>query len=379
MSSGRAGPVWTFLVELREQRLAAMQDHGSWSVGLGRWGGVQIRLHAFFLLFAACTLYLGWLADSRGEQGHVALGAFSVGVLLASVLVHDLAHLHIARRLGGGAERLVLGPLGGLQPVRTPGVPQADLIIHLAGPAVNLVVCVICLPWLLSLEGPQHVLGLLHPLQPRSVAVASSPWIVAIQLTFWINWLLFLVNLLPAFLFDGGRMLRSLVELFWEDAGRRYAAVIIGACAQLAAIGLLIAAFLCRNQAAELFPVWFPLVLLSILLFFSSRTAETPRVDPPAADQPFGYDFSQGYTSLEKSTQQIAPPPPPGLWQRWRQQRRDARQQRQQRVEADEERRVDEILDRLHQHGLDKLSAEDRALLERVSVRYRNRQRDQAV
>ena len=45
-------------------------------------------------------------------------------------------------------------------------------------------------------------------------------------------------------------------------------------------------------------------------------------------------------------------------------------------MEAEEEQRVDEILDRLHRHGKESLTAEDHSLLERVSVRYRNRLSD---
>ena len=43
-------------------------------------------------------------------------------------------------------------------------------------------------------------------------------------------------------------------------------------------------------------------------------------------------------------------------------------------IEAEEERRVDGILARLHSEGINSLSAEERALLDRVSARYRNRQ-----
>jgi hypothetical protein len=89
----------------------------------------------------------------------------------------------------------------------------------------------------------------------------------------------------------------------------------------------------------------------------------------------FGYDFSQGYTSLERSTTrheaQVGP------ITRWIQRRRQARFQRQREVEAEEERRVDDILVRLHTHGIDSLSDEDRSLLKRVSARYRQRNSEQ--
>jgi 2-oxo-4-hydroxy-4-carboxy--5-ureidoimidazoline (OHCU) decarboxylase len=42
-------------------------------------------------------------------------------------------------------------------------------------------------------------------------------------------------------------------------------------------------------------------------------------------------------------------------------------------MEAVEERLVDGILSRLHAHGIDSLTADERALLHRVSARYRSR------
>jgi hypothetical protein len=50
------------------------------------------------------------------------------------------------------------------------------------------------------------------------------------------------------------------------------------------------------------------------------------------------------------------------------------RKQRRELQERDEERQVDEILSRLHSAGMDGLTAKERALLNRVSARYRNRQ-----
>ena len=44
-----------------------MRDQAIWSVSLGRWGGVQVRLHMFFVLFAAFTLYLSWLYGQTAD------------------------------------------------------------------------------------------------------------------------------------------------------------------------------------------------------------------------------------------------------------------------------------------------------------------------
>jgi hypothetical protein len=58
---------------------------------------------------------------------------------------------------------------------------------------------------------------------------------------------------------------------------------------------------------------------------------------------------------------------------RWLEQRRANRQRRLAEMEAEEERRVDEVLARLNEVGMQALASEERRLLERVSKRYRQR------
>ena len=72
-----------------------MRDQGIWSIGFGRWNGVHVRLHMFFMLFAAFTIYLGWL-DLEGPGWS---GPLLVCLLLISVGFHELGHLWAFRRL----------------------------------------------------------------------------------------------------------------------------------------------------------------------------------------------------------------------------------------------------------------------------------------
>jgi len=68
---------------------------------------------------------------------------------------------------------------------------------------------------------------------------------------------------------------------------------------------------------------------------------------------------------------------PAGPVQRWLKRWRRLRRTRRRQLEIEEELRVDDILIRLHQHGLDSLSESDRALLRRMSARYRQRNSEQ--
>ena len=89
-------------------------------------------------------------------------------------------------------------------------------------------------------------------------------------------------------------------------------------------------------------------------------------------DGVFGYDFSEGYTSLEGGAAKVRPHRESAL-KRWRRRRSELRRQRRMAREAAEERRMDEILEKLHREGRAALTDEENRFLVRVSARFRNR------
>ena len=89
-------------------------------------------------------------------------------------------------------------------------------------------------------------------------------------------------------------------------------------------------------------------------------------------DGVFGYDFSEGYTSLEGGAAKVRPHRESAL-KRWRRRRSELRRERRMAREAAEERRMDEILEKLHREGRAALSDEENRFLVRVSARFRNR------
>lgn len=360
-----------------------MRDHRVWSLSLGRWGPVQVRLHMFFLLFAALTVFLGWhYLSAQGDAGFGWLCPLFLLVLLVSVVLHEFGHYLVAVRLGGGADQLVLGPLGGLAPVRVPFEPRSELAAILAGPVVNLVICLMCLTALLVLgsgESQTAAATFSHLINPLSVPFAQElgrPRIdpmVGLQLTLWINWVLFLVNMIPAFPFDGGRAFLALLAISPYGIPARRRVLIVAAFAKMVAIGLLFAAWFLRNVDSPnpIVPTWLALVLLSIFLFFSARKEESQHEMDETDEEVFGYDFSQGYTSLEPREDRPARTRAP--FSLWLERRREQGQRRQRALEEEEDQRMDEILARLHVRGLKHLSHEERALLKRVSARFRSR------
>jgi Zn-dependent protease len=354
-----------------------MREQPGWTVSLGRWKHVQVRLHLFVLLAVVCTLYLSWLAAKRdGEQGLIWISILSLVVLAAGIAAHVIGHLYAAMQLEERIDGIVLGPLGDFASRASVADPRAALLIAAAGPAMNLLLALACAP-LLWLAGGSGDIRLLHPLSP-SLLTDGSTWVVALKLGIWINWMLAIVNLLPAYPFDGGPMTHAIVQLISPQSSPRRVRRIVARVGMLAAAVLLLIAVVMRSgESAQVAPPWLvPLVLATIV--FCSALQEPARENSlrlPDDDSLFGYDFSQGYTSLARSEQ-----PPEGgdedsgPLERWLDTRREARRAKQEQIEAEEDALVDEILARVHERGMHSLSLEERSLLERAAARYRTRE-----
>ncbi len=337
-----------------------MRDLLSWNLSLGRWGGIHVRLHVFFLLFALIALNFSW------QEQMFPFGVACLGLLLVSTLAHEFGHCAAAYHVGGGADQILLWPLGGLAHVNVSQDPQNEFVTSIVGPLVNAVACV-PLGLAVTLMGG-NVLTLLNPLVPPvPVGPEAITPLLVVEVAFWMNFLLAWVNLLPAFPLDGSRIWRAVL---WPKTGYRTAVLLVVRAAKVVAFGLCIAAWLVHTDHPD---AWLPLLLLAMLVFFAAKQEAERLNDSEPAESSFAYDFSQGYTSLER--QMHGRSRDPGPMRRWLDRRREERARRQQQIEQDEERRVDEILARLHSGGREGLSAEDRALLDRVSARYRGRQR----
>ncbi|MHB1033354.1 MAG: M50 family metallopeptidase [Pirellulales bacterium] len=338
---------------------------------MGRWAGVHVRLHVSFLILAVVTVFLG---SQMPPVLPLWYGAVGLAILFVGVLVHELGHYLTALHVGGDADEIILWPLGGLASATVPNQPHQELAVAMAGPLANLLVCVLLVPALVlwELAAPSGAkmpwAALIGPFAPPA-GPAEFSWIACLMLAFWVNWFLAIINLLPACPLDGGRAMRAVL---WPVLNYPSAILAVMWSTQLIAIGLCLGAW----WAGQRHPVaWMPMVLLGIFFFFSARQEAEKLEDSGPGDDSLGYDFSQGYTSLERHFDAASGPVPPGPVRKWLENRRETREIQRQRSEDEEERRVDDILARLHQTGMQGLSREERALLNRVSARYRNRHR----
>jgi stage IV sporulation protein FB len=169
--------------------------------------------------------------------------------------------------------------------------------------------------------------------------------------------------------------MRAGIQASRPDFSLRRATLVVTSLAKvLALVSIVLALLLWSDETNEVIPIWFTFMLLALLMYFTARYEEERTVEPPGDDQLFGYDFSEGFTSLERTSSSSTQTETIGPFRRWLEERRQARLQQQRDLEREEEQRVDEILGRLHLHGMQCLSHDERSLLERVSQRYRHRQ-----
>ncbi len=175
----------------------------SWSVTIGRIGGTYIRVHLTFLFL------LAWIGISAGLRGGVtgALASLVFILLLFScVLLHEFGHILMARHFGIQTPEVTLLPIGGVASLeRMPDRPMEQLLVALAGPAVNVVIALVLIIVLnVSGDTGNMVRGLSaiddaqNGLLPRLAAA---------------NVFLVLFNLIPAYPMDGGRVLNALLAM----------------------------------------------------------------------------------------------------------------------------------------------------------------------
>jgi Zn-dependent protease len=210
----------------------------SWKIG--RIAGIDVFVHPTLLLI----LFLPGVLDG---------GLTSLALVLAMfgcVLMHEYGHALMARRFGIETADITLYPIGGVARLRRlPRAPGAELLIALAGPAVNFAIIAVLM-----------VLGFLGLDQ----AVAGTDLGIFLGELMLVNLMLGLFNLIPAFPMDGGRVLRALLS---GVMGRAQATSIAAGIGRVLAVVFGIVAW---------FSPWGSLfhVALAAFIFFAARAEE---------------------------------------------------------------------------------------------------------
>jgi Zn-dependent protease len=357
-----------------------MRDPFSWSLPLGRLFGITIRIHILFLLF----VFIMWARAATDAKAYPGSGGAMLVLMLLlffSVLLHEFGHCFAARWVDGDAREVLLWPLGGLASCEVPHTPRANFICAAGGPLVNLLLCVLVGGVLVACQlvpsfdpRPGQVwlpeLYNFHDgktMQGSLLTVAIDPayrletWQVLLAMFFWVNWVGLLINvLLIGYPLDGGRMFQALL---WPRLGYRQSmltAIVVGFL-----VMLLVGVYaIIVNEL---------LVLCLAAFIYYGCKAEWIRLESGGEESLFGYDFSQGYTSLERDQPAAAPRKKrQNFVQRWLQRRAARKLQRaQERHEADEQR-MDQLLQKILEHGKDSLTDEEQRFMKRVADKKRN-------
>jgi len=174
------------------------------SLEIGRFARAPIRLYPGFLLVAGVLTASNWWLHP-GLAG-IALFLIDFLTVFASVLVHELAHAAVAERYGVAARRIDLYIFGGVVAFDTPPrTMREDFAIVIAGPLSNLALAALAYALLVVVHGGLPELIARGPdFEPRIMERALS-------FALYLNVALFVVNMLPAFPLDGGKLLYLLI------------------------------------------------------------------------------------------------------------------------------------------------------------------------
>jgi Zn-dependent protease/predicted transcriptional regulator len=211
----------------------------TWSFRIGRFFGIDVFAHftlpVMLLWFVASTYY-------RTQSWPAALDQLVFSVLFFLIIVmHEYGHALMGRLFGVKTRDIILLPIGGVARLESiPQKPWQELLIAIAGPAVNVALANLCIIWLAVTD----FLAPAQPLVPAAVppdavqAALNAP--IALRLLI-LNVALIAFNMVPAFPMDGGRVLRSLLAMVLDYVQATWIAARIGQVAAVvfAALGFL--------------------------------------------------------------------------------------------------------------------------------------------
>ena len=196
------------------------------AIRLGTIFGIAFTLdYSWFVVFILGTWSLArqYLPDTHpgwSLSTYWVFGAIISVLFFASVAAHELAHAFATRAYGAPVRDITLFSFGGTpHSGQEPRLPHEEVLIALAGLGMSLALATLFYEWWrlgLGIGGPIHAL---------------AGWLA------WLNLMVFLVNLIPAFPLDGGRIFRAVI---WDGAGNlRRATVIALGVGRLVALGVI--------------------------------------------------------------------------------------------------------------------------------------------
>ncbi len=161
--------------------------------------GFAVRVDASWLFLAvlvtwtlAANVFPGRAPDLP-EATYWWMGVVGAVGLFASIILHELGHSLVARALGIRIKDITLFIFGGVADMEDePHTAGAEFLMAVAGPATSVLLA-----------------GLLYGIVKTVPAGDGTPLFTVLRYLAWLNGVLAIFNMLPAFPLDGGRVLRA--------------------------------------------------------------------------------------------------------------------------------------------------------------------------
>ncbi len=336
----------------------------NWSFKVGRLFEIDIRVHIAFVL---CAVILVWMEIPRADSGvSWSLGSVLLkvlgmyGSLFMIVLLHEFGHCYGARRTGGEAHEILMWPLGGLAMVVPLHRARAHLITAIAGPMVNVLICLVIAAVLVLWVGGLGAVpwNPLHPFTPVSQTVplgGGQGWLVT---TFGLSYFILLINLAPVFPFDGGRIVQAGL---WRKLGFERSMEIATGTGMIGAIVIGVIAMFIEGS----------FILLGIAVFGYATCWQQRRVLREMGPEAFGDEGGGMFDGYRIGSGDDEPSREPGFFERRRRQKAE-RKAENDRQELERHRHaVEEVLRKVSATGIDSLTPPERKTLEEETRRQR--------
>ncbi|MDX1707844.1 MAG: site-2 protease family protein [Desulfobacterales bacterium] len=169
-----------------------------WSLKIGKLAGIDVFIHFTFFLLLAWIAFITY--NQGGSVNAAVVGVVFILVIFACVVLHELGHALTAKKYGIKTRDIILLPIGGVARLeKMPDQPRQELLVALAGPAVNVIIAAIFAAYLY----------LTNSFTPSAELAAGS--VSFAERIMAVNIFLVVFNLIPAFPMDGGRVLRALL------------------------------------------------------------------------------------------------------------------------------------------------------------------------
>lgn len=217
-------------------------------IEVGQYQNAPIYLHPGFFVTAFILAWPFWhMVSLRG----LALGALFMAVMFASILAHELAHAATARRYRVPAQRIDIHALGGLvQFWHLPLARAQDFAITLAGPMSNLAIGLVALAFLATMPHAADMILIGNQSIPGPPTDAFLEQLL--RATAYLNLGLRVVNMIPAFPLDGGKLAHLLIE---ARRGARTATLVVSA---LGLVFACVSTLVLVSSTLAGVPIWAP-------------------------------------------------------------------------------------------------------------------------